>query len=103
MISLMASSMRHARRARTPTSDTTSGSGQREDRLPEIAKAALAYRAQGWSLVPIEPRGKRPLVRWERFQERAPSEAEIVAWFERWPEANVGIVTGGVSGLVVVD
>jgi len=66
-------------------------------------RAALGYLAHGWSVVPIEPRGKRPLVRWEEFQRRAPSEAELAAWFARWTDANVGIVTGRVSGLVVVD
>jgi len=28
---------------------------------------------------------------------------EIEGWFRRWPDANVGLVTGRVSGLVVVD
>lgn len=69
----------------------------------KVVQAALRYRARGWSVVPVEPRGKRPLVRWEELQERVPSEAEVEAWLERWPDANVGIVTGGVSRLVVVD
>lgn len=54
-------------------------------------------------MIPIEPRGKRPLVAWLEFQDRPPSAAEVARWFGRWPEANVGVVTGAVSGLVVVD
>lgn len=70
---------------------------------PYAAQAALAYRARGWSVVPIEARGKRPLVRWEDYQERVASEADVAAWWRRWPDANVGVVTGRVSGIVVLD
>jgi hypothetical protein len=31
--------------------------------------AALAYRTQGSSVIPLEPGGKRPLIRWEAFQQ----------------------------------
>ncbi len=65
--------------------------------------AAAAYAARGWSPLPIEPRGKRPLVPWLEFQQRIADAGEIAAWFSRWPDANVGIVTGRVSDLVVVD
>lgn len=65
--------------------------------------AALGYRALGWAPLPVVPRGKRPLVPWSLLQDRLPSEAEIRTWFATWPKANVGIVTGRVSGLVVLD
>lgn len=68
-----------------------------------VLDAALAYSRLGWSVVPIAPHEKRPLVPWTDFQHRTASEAEIRAWFTRWPDANVGIVTGAVSGLVVID
>lgn len=68
-----------------------------------IAEAALAYAARGWSVIPMQARGKRPLVVWREFQQRIAGPDEIARWFRHWPEANLGIVTGRVSGLVVVD
>lgn len=73
------------------------------DAQPSCRTAALGYLARGWSVIPIEPHGKRPLVAWLEFQERLPSAAEVARWFDHWPGANVGIVTGVVSGFVVVD
>lgn len=69
----------------------------------DIRAAARSYAARGWSVIPIEARGKRPLVAWLEFQQRRAEPAEIDAWFRHWPDANVGIVTGRVSGLVVID
>ena len=66
-------------------------------------KAALDYGRLGWSVIPVEPRGKRALVRWQAFQYRRADVPEIAEWFRRWPDANIAIVTGIVSGLVVLD
>ncbi len=66
-------------------------------------KAALDYGRLGWSVIPVEPRGKRPLIRWQTFQYRRADVPEIAEWFRRWPNANIAIVTGIVSGLVVLD
>lgn len=71
--------------------------------MQAIRNAAVAYMQRGLSVVPIEPRAKRPLISWERYQRERASRAEVGRWFERWPDANVGIVTGTVSGLVVLD
>ncbi|MFC2970229.1 bifunctional DNA primase/polymerase [Acidimangrovimonas pyrenivorans] len=75
----------------TPTGDTSALS------------AALDYLARGWAPVPMAPRSKRPLVPWRAYQDRAPGEAELRGWFARWPAAGVALVTGAVSGLVVLD
>ena len=65
--------------------------------------AALRYLGLGLSVIPVKPRGKMPLVPWKEFQQRVPTEAEIREWWERCPEANLGVVAGSVSGVIVVD
>lgn len=65
--------------------------------------AALDYLSHGWSVIPVAPHAKRPLIMWLDFQQRLPTEREIDSWFRRWPMANVGIVTGAQSGLIVLD
>ena len=65
--------------------------------------AALSYASRGWSVIPIEVRGKRPLLAWLEFQHRIAAPSEIASWFQKWPDANVGIVTGQISQILVVD
>lgn len=64
---------------------------------------ALAYLDLGWSIIPVTPGRKKPNVLWTEYQTRPPSRDEVLRWWARWPDANVGIVTGRVSGLVVID
>lgn len=63
---------------------------------------ALIYRDLGWSIIPVGV-DKKPLLRWEEFQSRIASIDEIQSWFNQWPDANIGIVTGPISNLTVVD
>lgn len=81
--------------------------------------AALDYLQRGWAPLPLCPPdhvgvgrthgkgcsspGKAPLVTWKEFQTRRPAETEIASWWHAWPNANVGIAMGPVSGLVGVD
>lgn len=71
--------------------------------ISDTLEAAIDYRARGWSVIPVIRGTKRPAVRWLSYQEQPPGETDIRNWYRRWPDANVAIVTGGVSGLVVVD
>lgn len=76
-------------------------------------KAALDYQARGWSLFPAHARSKRPysalLPRvnnkpsWTPFQSTAPTRHAIETWFHIAPTANIMLVCGAVSGLVVLD
>ena len=82
----------------TGAAESTGPNGQ----LPTLT-AALAYLARRWSVVPIRPGDKRPLVAWAGFQRRPATEEQVRAWWQEWPDAGVGIVTGAISGLVVLD
>lgn len=64
---------------------------------------ALRYLALGFSVIPLRPNGKEPLIKWEEYQKRRPTEAEVRAWWTNTPNANIGIVLGKVSGVIVVD
>ncbi|MSR15329.1 MAG: hypothetical protein EXR86_12355 [Gammaproteobacteria bacterium] len=70
----------------------------------EMMKAALAYENQGYSVIPLVPRGKIPLIpSWVQYQITRATREEIGAWWRLWPEANLGIVTGDISGICVID
>ena len=68
-----------------------------------IAQAAAAYLAHGWSVLPLKHRDKRPAIQWETLQHRRADAAAAAQWFKRWPDANIGIVTGEISNLIVLD
>lgn len=65
--------------------------------------AALEYLDEGWSVIPIRPETKRPAIKWSQYQDRQPTTEEIETWWERWPNADIALITGEISGLVVVD
>ncbi|HXQ42246.1 MAG TPA: bifunctional DNA primase/polymerase, partial [Candidatus Udaeobacter sp.] len=71
--------------------------------MTKMQAAASAYLRRGWSVIPIQPKSKLPATSWAPFQQRLPTEQELAGWFDRWPDMNIGIVTGAVSGLVVLD
>ena len=46
-----------------------------------ITDIALGYLRRGFSVVPVEPKTKHPCVRWKPYQDRLPTEEEVVAWY----------------------
>lgn len=69
-----------------------------------LRDAAVEYSRLGWSVIPLRPREKRPDIRsWAKYQQQAASVEQVQRYWERHPDANIGIVTGAVSGLVVLD
>ncbi|HXY44624.1 MAG TPA: bifunctional DNA primase/polymerase [Acidimicrobiales bacterium] len=83
-----------------------------------LARAALEAVGRGWSVVPMHTAaagrcscgdpsclspGKHTHIAWKRRMQEAASAEQVRQWWRRWPRANVGIVSGAVSGLVVLD
>lgn len=64
--------------------------------------AALDYQKRGFSVFPVGS-DKVPLVSWRQFEKRSATEAEITSWWTLWPSANIGVATGAISGIVVID
>ena len=72
--------------------------------MSEVFKTyASNYRKRGFSIIPIKNGSKEASVSWKEFQARRPTKQELKSWGKTFPDANVAIVTGKVSGVVVVD
>lgn len=68
-----------------------------------IKDHALHYGRLGLAVFPIRPRSKQPLTE-HGFKDASKDPQQIEKWWSRWPDANIGIATGSVSGgLVVID
>ena len=63
---------------------------------PSIYHAAVDYIKRGLAVLPLEPKGKRPLTT-NGCKDATRDAAQIKAWWQRWPDANIGIAMG--SGL----
>ena len=83
--------MMHSPQQREPTCDPC-----------KMLDCARLYRSKGLSVIPMD--GKRPAIKWAEYQRRIASDAELRSWFQGGRKYNIGIVTGQVSGgIVVVD
>lgn len=91
------------------------------ERAPlDMGEAAQALRALGLSVFPCcwpdadgtcgcgqghaeHAVGKAPLIRWGEYQIEPPHPDQVDGWWATWPDANIGLATGVVSGLLVFD
>lgn len=70
---------------------------------PSMYQAAVQYIKMGLAVFPLEERGKRPKTR-NGFKDATTDAAQVKAWWQQWPNANIGIATGKRSGgIFVID
>ena len=82
-----------------------------------LLENALSYAARGWRVLPLHTplnggcscrrpacphAGKHPRPA-HGLLEASTDPATINQWWQQWPDANIGIMTGPESGLVVLD
>jgi KaiC/GvpD/RAD55 family RecA-like ATPase len=75
-----------------------------EERAETVSmlEAALSYAARGWAVFPLAPRSKRPLTA-HGVHDASTDPVRIRAWWEGYPDANVGLACGFASGVDVLD
>ena len=83
-----------------------------------MLESALSYSSIGLSVIPVHgikdghctcgnatcgKPGKHPRIKWRTSSDTPLSESELKALWQRLPDSNVGIVTGEISGIAVID
>lgn len=62
---------------------------------------ALYYQKQGLSIIPV--REKMPLIKWKEYQSAPAREEQIKEWWEKYSDADIGLVTGSITKRLVLD
>jgi len=70
----------------------------------QMLKAARWYRKEcDFAVIPVSEE-KKPLIKWQQYQTEKPSLEQVEEWWSgNFKDANIGIVTGAISNLTVVD
>jgi len=70
--------------------------------LKYIHRIINNYLEKGYSLIPVDKQ-KRPCIYWKQYQYRRAGIKDILKWHIQFNTLNVGIVTGNISRLAVID
>lgn len=67
-----------------------------------LLNAALWYAGQGLLVFPCRPGLKTPATR-HGFKEATTDTAQIMTWWQQWPDANIGLPTGHQFDVLDID
>lgn len=69
-----------------------------------VSEQAAEYVDSGWSVLPVRPEEKRPfMTNWLQYTKTRAPKAMVESWFTNLAGAGVGVVTGKISNMVVLD
>lgn len=72
--------------------------------MSEIHEWAKKYRAIGWNVIPLYNNTKAPsAINWKEYQFRLSTDEEFEKWFSDPSVTGLGLITGKLSGIVVLD
>lgn len=69
----------------------------------KVLKYARFYLKKGYSVIPIHFGTKIPSISWKPYTKRLPTDDELCDWFDNEDDQNIGVVTGKISGLAIID
>lgn len=66
---------------------------------------ALAYRRLGWQVLPLRPGTTATYFRYKDagYQVNLATEDEVRQWWTQWPDADIGLLLGPISGVFAID
>lgn len=74
------------------------------NQMHDLLNTVLSLRRNNeFSIIPLAYKTKEPSCNWKEFQQKHPSLPEYEAWFGEAEHKNVGIVTGAISNVIVLD
>jgi hypothetical protein len=68
-----------------------------------LKQAAYQYARLGWAVFPLIPGDKRPLPGSNGFKDATKDPEAVEAIWRKYPNANIGLACGAISGVYVVD
>ena len=60
------------------------------------------YLKHEYSLIPVNSK-KEPYIYWKSFQYKKAKTEDVFSWYDKFADVNIGIVTGNISKLAVID
>jgi len=70
--------------------------------LSYIRSLINEYLKYGYSLIPVNGE-KKPYIYWKSYQYKKANIEDVFNWYNKFSDVNIGIITGSISKLAVID